>query len=74
MRSIVSVLWLVAVVALVSAPCGRQSLPSAETLARLRAAGQAVWWTGRDGALFVQLAEPLAVWGWAARAKRDCQE
>ena len=59
-------------VALVSAPCGRQSLPSAETMDRLKAAGDAVWWTGRDGALFVALAPELVVWGWAERAQSGC--
>jgi len=60
-------------VALVSAPCGRQALPSIETLDRLRAAGQAIWWTGRDGAVFVQLAPELVVWGWAERLDAACE-
>jgi competence protein ComEC len=59
-------------IALVSAPCGRRALPSGETLERLRAAGEAVWWTGRDGALFVGLGPEPVVWGWAERAKVGC--
>ena len=38
----------------------------------LRAAGQAVWWTGRDGALLVKLAPELAVWGHAERPEAGC--
>ena len=42
--------------AVVSASCGgRARLPDAGALARLRAAGAAVWWTGRDGAVIVRL-------------------
>jgi len=53
--------------ALVSAPChGRFGMPHPEVLARAHAAGASLWWTGRDGALLVSLAEPLHVWGWAA--------
>jgi competence protein ComEC len=55
-------------VALLSAPCpGRGGLPSGEVVQRVRRAGQALWWTGRDGAVFVALGRkrvPLAVWGW----------
>ncbi len=41
--------------ALLSAPCGGgRGLPSAAALARLEAAGS-VWWTGRDGALVVEI-------------------
>ena len=59
-------------VALVSAPCGRRSLPSPQTLARLRSAGQSVWWTGRDGALLVGLTSPMTVWGFAERPDGAC--
>ncbi len=62
--------WLAAVdpaLALVSAPChGRFGMPHPEVRARARAAGLSVWWTGRDGALVVGLAEPLHVWGWGS--------
>ena len=60
-------------VALLSAPCGRASLPSVDTLDRIRAAGPALWWTGRDGALFVQLGPELAAWGWAGQTDAACQ-
>jgi beta-lactamase superfamily II metal-dependent hydrolase len=39
-------------------------MPHPEVLARANAAGASLWWTGRDGALIVSLAEPLHVWGW----------
>jgi competence protein ComEC len=59
------------VLALVSAPChGRFGMPHPEVLARARAASASLWWTGRDGALVVGLAEPLHAWGWAASAQR----
>jgi competence protein ComEC len=61
--------------ALVSAPChGRFGMPHSEVLARVRSAAASLWWTGRDGALVVGLAEPLHVWGWAgsARARARC--
>jgi competence protein ComEC len=55
-------------VALLLAPCPRRGgLPSGEVVQRVRRAGQALWWTGRDGAVFVALGRkrvPLAVWGW----------
>ncbi len=41
-------------IAIVSAPCGAgRGLPSAQALARLEAAGAALGWTGRDGAIAV---------------------
>jgi competence protein ComEC len=43
--------------AVASAPCaGRFGMPHAEVLARARAAALSLWWTGRDGAVSVQLA------------------
>ena len=62
-------------VALLSAPCpGRGGLPSGEVVQRVRRAGQALWWTGRDGAVFVALGRkrvPLAVWGWESVRRCD---
>jgi len=51
-------------VALVSAPC-RGRLPHPSSLARARASGATLWWTGRDGALLVALGERFAVLPWA---------
>jgi len=51
-------------VALVSAPCGgRYEMPHPEVVARVRAHGLPLWWTGRDGALLVGLTSPLHVAG-----------
>ncbi|MGH0034758.1 MAG: DNA internalization-related competence protein ComEC/Rec2 [Myxococcota bacterium] len=51
--------------ALVSAPYpGRRGLPSPPVLARLEAAGAEVLWTGRDGALLVELSDELEVRTW----------
>jgi len=62
-------------VALLSAPCpGRGGLPSGEVVQRVRRAGQALWWTGRDGAVFVALGRkrvPLAAWGWERVGRCD---
>ncbi|MEE2663306.1 MAG: DNA internalization-related competence protein ComEC/Rec2 [Myxococcota bacterium] len=55
--------WLDAVrpaAAIVSAACHRRGLPAASVLERLRARGIAVWWTGRDGAVFIR-PEPRAI-------------
>jgi beta-lactamase superfamily II metal-dependent hydrolase len=53
-------------VALVSAPCGgRYAMPHPEVVARARAHGLPLWWTGRHGALLVGLAGPLHVVGYA---------
>ena len=41
-------------------------MPHAEVVARARAAGSPLWWTGRDGAVWVRLAGPLTAWGHAA--------
>ena len=55
-------------IALLSAPCSARSrLPAPEAVQRARLAGMSVWWTGRDGALWVQLRSgPIrrVVWGW----------
>jgi len=55
-------------VALLSAPCpGPTALPSGAIVERVRASELALWWTGRDGAIFAALGPepaPLAVWGW----------
>ncbi|HVN39893.1 MAG TPA: DNA internalization-related competence protein ComEC/Rec2, partial [Myxococcota bacterium] len=53
-------------VAIVSAPC-RGRLPHPSSLARARAAGASLWWTGRDGAVLVALGERFAVLPWADR-------
>jgi len=51
-------------VALASAPCGgRYEMPHPEVVARVRAHGLPLWWTGRDGALLVGLTSPLHVAG-----------
>jgi len=55
--------WLDAVrpsAAIVSAGCNRRGLPADQVLDRLRARGIAIWWTGRDGAVFVH-SEPFAI-------------
>ena len=50
--------------AVASAPCrGRFGMPHPEVLARAADAHLSVWWTGRDGAVMVGLAEPLVAWG-----------
>jgi len=55
-------------IGLLSAPCSTRSrLPTRETFERARSAGLPLWWTGRDGAVWVQLYEaPVrrVVWGW----------
>jgi competence protein ComEC len=59
-------------VAVASAPCaGRFGMPHARVLARARAARLSVWWTGRDGAVYVGLGERLRVWG--SGAPRVCR-
>ncbi|MEE8580984.1 MAG: DNA internalization-related competence protein ComEC/Rec2 [Myxococcota bacterium] len=67
-RSSSSAAFLAAVganIALLSVPCGgRAGLPSVAVLERVRAAQQTLWWTGRDGAIFVGLGAPFTVWGW----------
>jgi carotenoid cleavage dioxygenase len=55
--------WLDAVrptVAILSAACARRGLPADAVLERLRRRGISLWWTGRDGAVFVG-SRPLAV-------------
>jgi len=50
-----------------SAPCGgRYAMPHPDVVARARAHGLPLWWTGRDGALLIGLAGPLHVSGYAA--------
>lgn len=52
--------------AVASAPCGGpHPVPHPEVEARVRARGAPLWWTGRDGAVLVSLAPPLAVAGHA---------
>ncbi len=47
-------------VAVASAPChGRFGMPHPEVVARARRRGLSVWWTGRDGAVWAALGEPL---------------
>ncbi len=57
-------------VALVSAACGgRMHLPNERVLRRIVEGGASLWWTGRDGALFVALRQgesPLVVSGWGS--------
>ena len=53
-------------VAIASAPC-RGRLPHPAALLRARRAGASLWWTGRDGAVFVGLGERLAVLPFAPR-------
>lgn len=50
-------------VALLSAACCDARLPSPAALARAHDANASLWWTGRDGALVVELGPPIAVWG-----------
>jgi competence protein ComEC len=58
--------------AVASAPCaGRFSMPHPDVLARSRAQGMTVWWTGRDGAVLVGLGDPPAARGTGAR-RRHC--
>jgi competence protein ComEC len=52
-------------VAIASAPrFGRFGMPHPEVRARVRDAGAALWWTGRDGAVLVGVAPRLWVRGW----------
>lgn len=52
-------------VAIASAPrSGRFGMPHPEVVARAHDAGYAVWWTGRDGAVLVQLGPTLWARGW----------
>ncbi|HEY8493436.1 MAG TPA: DNA internalization-related competence protein ComEC/Rec2 [Myxococcota bacterium] len=60
--------WLAAVggaVAVASAPrTSRFGMPHPDVVARARAAGYALWWTGRDGAVLIGLEPVLHVRGW----------
>jgi competence protein ComEC len=61
--------------AIASAPCpGRFGMPHAAVLDRAAALGIPVWWTGRDGAVLVGLAERPVVSAWAPllRARPGC--
>lgn len=61
-----------AAVSVASAPCeSRFGMPHAEVVARARALGHALWWTGRDGAVLVGLGEPLHASG--TGAARSCR-
>lgn len=54
-------------VAVASAPCrGRFAMPHPAVAERLRDAGAALWWTGRDGAVWLALGGPLSAWSHAA--------
>jgi competence protein ComEC len=58
-----------AAIAVASAPClGRFGMPHPTVAARLAARGASLWWTGRDGAVAVGLARPLAARGFARSA------
>jgi competence protein ComEC len=60
--------------AIVSAPCaGRFDLPHGEVRARLRAAGLALWWTGRDGAVLVELGATPWARGWRRDVAPACE-
>jgi competence protein ComEC len=62
-------------VAIASAPCpGRFGMPHQVVLDRAAALGIPVWWTGRDGAVFVGLSPRPAVSSWAPafRARPGC--
>jgi competence protein ComEC len=51
-----------ATVGVVSAPClGRFGMPHERVLAASREAGHGLWWTGRDGAVWVAFEGPLRV-------------
>ena len=50
--------------AVAMAPCrSRFGMPHAEVITRVALRGASFWWTGRDGAVWVQLARPIASWG-----------
>lgn len=47
-----------------AAPCqSRFGMPHAEILTRVAAAGASLWWTGRDGAVWLRLGQEIAAWG-----------
>jgi competence protein ComEC len=57
--------------AVVSAPCGgRFGWPHPGSVARVRAAGAPLWWTGRDGAVLVRLGDLLAAHGFGPAGAR----
>lgn len=64
--------WLAAVgaeVAVASAPrAGRFRMPHPEVVARVCAAGAALWWTGRDGAVLIGLEPIVRARGWSHQA------
>ncbi|MBW2269730.1 MAG: DNA internalization-related competence protein ComEC/Rec2 [Deltaproteobacteria bacterium] len=54
-----------------TAPCrSRFGMPHAEVVGRVARRGAAFWWTGRDGAVWVRLAGPLA--SWSTARSLDC--
>ena len=73
-RTSTTAAWLAAVaprVAVASAPCrSRFGLPHAEVVARLAREGVPLWWTGRDGAVWLRLGIPTAAW--SVGAPRAC--
>jgi competence protein ComEC len=54
---------------IVSAACHRRGLPAPSVLQRLRARGISIWWTGRDGAVFIR-PQPISIH--ALAPGRDC--
>lgn len=61
-------------IAIVSAPCDAvRGLPSPAVLARLRAVGSAIGWTGRDGAIAVTWSRTGAPIRWRHAPARDCE-
>ena len=61
-------------VAVASAGCfSRFGMPHQDVVERLRSQGTPVWWTGRDGAIRIRLANgsarPLSVWGTGSRRR-----
>ncbi len=55
-------------IAVLSAPCdAARGLPNALALSRIRQAGAALWWTGRDGAVILNAEEKTTIgvqsWG-----------
>ena len=52
------------ILAIATAPrAGRYPMPHPEVVERLRAAGASLWWTGRDGAVWIALGERAVAFG-----------